>query len=123
MTLNEKRMANRSSYGLMVGVLLASIAVGIVVWKLGDYDFNSVFYTVFAIVGAYLALMSFWKGAAFDFAPSESSFYLVTGVLLATVGILGFVDMLTNTDTWALVAIFIAVFALLVIYRSVSKKG
>ena len=61
--------------------------------------------------------------AALDFAPSDSSFYLVIGTLLTTVGVLAFVGLLTDVEMWLLVAIFIFVFALLIIYRNISRKG
>ena len=123
MAINEGRIDSRRSYGLLAGVLIASVAAGLIVWKVGDFGVQSVFYTIFVITGVYLVIASFFQEAKLDFAPSDSSFYLVIGTLLATVGVLGFVDMLTDVDMWVLVAAFILVFALLVTYRSVSKKG
>ena len=123
MAINEGRIDSRRSYGLLAGVLIASVAAGLIVWKVGDFGVQSVFYTIFVITGVYLVIVSFFQEAKLDFAPSDSSFYLVIGTLLATVGVLGFVDMLTDVDMWVLVAAFILVFALLVTYRSVSKKG
>ena len=123
MTIDQQRIDTRASYGLLAGVLIASVALGLIVWKLGGYGVQSVFYTIFVVVGAYLIVASFFKEAKLDFAPSDSSFYLVIGTLLATVGALGFVDMLTDVEMWVLVAVFILIFALLITYRSVSKKG
>ena len=123
MAINEGRIDSRRSYGLLAGILIASVAAGLIVWKVGDFGVQSVFYTIFVITGVYLVIASFFQEAKLDFAPSDSSFYLVIGTLLATVGVLGFVDMLTDVDMWVLVAAFILVFALLVTYRSVSKKG
>ena len=123
MAINEGRIDSRRSYGLLAGILIASVAAGLIVWKVGDFGVQSVFYTIFVITGVYLVIVSFFQEAKLDFAPSDSSFYLVIGTLLATVGVLGFVDMLTDVDMWVLVAAFILVFALLVTYRSVSKKG
>ena len=123
MALDNDRLDTRRSYGLLAGVLIASVAIGLIVWKVGGYGVQSIFYTMFVIIGAYLIAGSFFKEARMDFAPSESSFYLVIGTLLATVGALGFVDMLTDVEMWVLVVVFILVFALLIIYRSVSRKG
>ena len=123
MALDNDRLDTRRSYGLLAGVLIASVAIGLIVWKVGGYGVQSIFYTMFVIIGAYLIAGSFFKEARMDFAPSESSFYLVIGTLLATVGALGFVDILTDIEMWVLVVVFILVFALLIIYRSVSKKG
>jgi len=123
MALDNDRLDTRRSYGLLAGVLIASVAIGLIVWKVGGYGIQSIFYTMFVIIGAYLIAGSFFKEAQMDFAPSESSFYLVVGTLLATVGALGFVDMLTDVEMWLLVVVFILVFALLIIYRSVSRKG
>ena len=123
MAIDEGRINTRRSYGLLAGVLIASVALGLIVWKVGDYGVQLIFYTIFVVTGVYLILASFFQDAKLDFAPSDSSFYLVTGTLLATVGVLGFVDMLTDVDIWILVAAFILVFAILITYRSVSKKG
>ena len=123
MAVNEERLNTRRSYGILAGVLIASVAIGLIVWKLGGYGVQSIFYTIFVVVGAYLIVGSFFKDAQLDFAPSDSSFYLVVGTLLATVGALGFIDMMTDIEMWVLVVVFILVFALLIIYRSVSRKG
>ena len=123
MAINEGRIDARRSYGLLAGILIASVAAGLIVWKVGDFGVQSVFYTIFVITGVYLVIASFFQEAKLDFAPSDSSFYLVIGTLLATVGVLGFVDMMTDVEIWVLVAAFILVFAILITYRSVSKKG
>ena len=123
MAINQDRIDTRASYGLLAGVLIASIALGIIIWQLGNFGFQSVFYTIFVVTGVYLIAASFFKNATLDFAPSDSSFYLVIGTLLTTVGALGFVDMMTDVEMWVLVVVFILVFAILIIYRSVSKKG
>ena len=123
MAINEGRIDSRRSYGLLAGVLIASVAAGLIVWKVGDFGVQSIFYTIFAITGVYLVIASFFQEAKLDFAPSDSSFYLVIGTLLATVGILGFVDLLTDVEMWVLVVVFILIFALLIMYRSISRKG
>ena len=123
MAVNQDRINTRSGYGLLAGVIIASLALGLIVWKVGNYEWQSIIYVVFIVTGIYLALISFKADSGLDFAPSDSAFFLVIGVLLATVGGLGFAAMLTSIDTWILVAIFILVFAVLITYRSVSRKG
>ena len=123
MAVNQERIDTRRSYGLLAGVIIASVALGLIVWKVADLEFQSIFYTMFVVIGVYLFIASFFADAQLDFAPSDSSFYLVIGTLLATVGALGFVDLLTDVEMWVLVAVFILVFAMLIIYRSISKKG
>ena len=123
MAIDEGRINTRRSYGLLAGVLIASVALGLIVWKVGEFEIQSIFYTIFAVTGVYLIIASFFQDAKLDFAPSDSSFYLVIGTLLATVGILGFVDLTTDVEIWVLVAAFILVFAILITYRSVSRKG
>ena len=123
MAINQERIDTRRSYGLLAGVIIASVALGLIVWKVADLEFQSVFYTMFIVIGVYLFIASFFADAKLDFAPSDSSFYLVIGTLLMTVGALGFVDLLTDVEMWVLVAVFILVFALLIMYRSISKKG
>ena len=123
MAINQDRIDTRRSYGLLAGVIIASVALGLIVWKVADLEFQSVFYTMFIVIGVYLFIASFFADAKLDFAPSDSSFYLVIGTLLTTVGALGFVDLLTDVEMWVLVAVFILVFAILIMYRSISKKG
>ena len=123
MAINQERIDTRRSYGLLAGVIIASVALGLIVWKVADLEFQSIFYTMFVVIGVYLFIASFFADAKLDFAPSDSSFYLVIGTLLMTVGALGFVDLLTDVEMWVLVAVFILVFALLIMYRSVSRKG
>ena len=123
MAVNQDRIDTRRSYALLAGVIIASVALGLIVWKAADLEFQSMIYTMFIVIGVYLFLASFFADAKLDFAPSESSFYLVIGTLLTTVGILGFIDLLTDVEMWVLVAVFILVFAILIIYRSISKKG
>ena len=123
MAINQERIDTRRSYGLLAGVIIASVALGLIVWKVADLEFQSVFYTMFIVIGVYLFIASFFADAKLDFAPSDSSFYLVIGTLLTTVGALGFVDLLTDVEMWVLVAVFILVFAILIMYRSISKKG
>ena len=123
MAVNQERIDTRRAYGLLAGIIVASVALGLVVWKIGDFDWPAIFYTMFVVIGVYLFIVSFFMDAALDFAPSDSSFYLVIGTLLTTVGVLAFVDLLTDVEMWLLVAIFIFVFALLIIFRSISKKG
>ena len=123
MAINQERIDTRRSYGLLAGVIIASVALGLIVWKVADLEFQSIFYTMFVVIGVYLFIASFFADAKLDFAPSDSSFYLVIGTLLMTVGALGFVDLLTDVEMWVLVAVFILVFAILIMYRSISKKG
>ena len=123
MAINQERIDTRRSYGLLAGVIIASVALGLIVWKVADLEFQSIFYTMFVVIGVYLFIASFFADAKLDFAPSDSSFYLVIGTLLMTVGALGFVDLLTDVEMWVLVAVFVLVFALLIMYRSISKKG
>ena len=123
MAIDESRINTRRSYGLLAGVIIASIALGLIVWKVGDFGPQAIFYTMFAVIGVFLVISSFFKDSSLGFAPSDSSYYFVIGALLTTVGALGFVDMLTDIEVWVLVAVFILVFALLIIIRSVSRKG
>ena len=123
MAINQERIDTRRSYGLLAGVIIASVALGLIVWKVADLEFQSMIYTMFIVIGVYLFIASFFADAKLDFAPSDSSFYLVIGTLLTTVGALGFVDLLTDVEMWVLVAVFILVFAILIMYRSISKKG
>ena len=63
MAINEGRIDSRRSYGLLAGILIASVAAGLIVWKVGDFGVQSVFYTIFAVTGVYLIISSFFQDA------------------------------------------------------------
>ena len=63
MAINEGRIDSRRSYGLLAGILIASVAAGLIVWKVGDFGVQSVFYTIFVITGVYLVIASFFQEA------------------------------------------------------------
>lgn len=121
---NNDRLAANKGYALLLGVIILSLAIGVVVWQVSKESAWSMVFTMLTIIGAFLAIASFGKDSAMDFMPSESSYYLVSGCLVAAIGILGLVWVFVeNIQVWYLVVAFIIVVALLVIYRSISKKG
>ncbi len=126
MAVNEKRLAERSKNGILAGVIILSVAIGILVWQFGGHpdEWYQIFYGMFTVIGLYLVIASFFEEKKMDLSPSQSSYYLVTGTIIATIGILGMVSVyVENTPFWIYIVVFIIVLALLVIMRSISKKG
>jgi cyanate permease len=123
MSLNNERIDRRASNGLLAGVVLIALAIGIIVWQLGKYPWYSLLYTMVTVIGVYLAAASFVKDSKISFAPSESSYYLISGCLMATVGAIGLISLTTNHELWVYIVVIVAVVAVLAIYRNFSKKG
>ena len=36
MAIDQERINTRASYGMLAGVLIASVALGLIIWKVGD---------------------------------------------------------------------------------------
>ena len=51
MAVNQDRIDTRRSYGLLIGVIIASVALGLIVWKVADLEFQSIIYTMFVVIG------------------------------------------------------------------------
>ena len=103
--------------GLLLGVIILTIAVAIICWQALEMSFWVVPCVILIGLGAYLVAMSLVLPKQSDIGPSQSSYYLVNGVILATIGALGFVKMNTDLSWWIIVAIFMVVIALLLIWR------
>ena len=68
-------------------------------------------------IGAYLLAMSLVLPTQSDIGPSIASYYQVNGVILTTIGVLGFVKLNTDLSWWIIIAIFLAVIAVLLIVK------
>lgn len=126
MSIAEKRMAERSKQGILAAVVVLSVAVGIAVWQFGGHpeQWLQIFYGIFAVTGIYLVIASVFEEKEISLSPSQSSYYFVIGTISAMIGILGFLSVyVSGLSVWVYVLTIIVVIALLIIIRSISKKG
>ena len=103
--------------GLLLGVIILTIAIAIICWQAMDMSFWVVPCIMLVGIGAYLLAMSLVLPTQSDIGPSIASYYQVNGVILTTIGVLGFVKLNTDLSWWIIIAIFLAVIAVLLIVK------
>ena len=92
-----------------------ALVAGIVIWQLTGETILVVLYTALTIIGAYFLVCVPFADKEGGFAPSQSSFRLVWGVLLMTIGVLMLITVYSSLDTWIIAVILLAVIALLIL--------
>jgi hypothetical protein len=123
MAIDKERISTRAAYGVLVGVIILSFALGIAVWQGFNMKWYAMPLTIFIAIGVFAMAISVTKSTVMDIIPSEQSYYFVVGYILTLIGVMGLVWMTTNIEGWILAVIFIVMIGLLVIIRSVSNKG
>ncbi len=107
--------------GLLLGVIILTVAVAIICWQALDMSFWVVPCVMLVGIGAFLILMSFVVPRESNIGPTQASYYQVNGVLLTTIGVLGFVKLNTDLSWWIIVAIFMIVIAVLLIVKVITN--
>ena len=108
--------------GLLLAVVIISVAVAIVAWQAFDVTGWAIPFIILMIVGIYLMIASFFMPRTSKLGPSPSSFYLVNGTVLSMIGIIGTLNLATDLEWWVSVVACLLVVAVLVIWISVSKE-
>ena len=103
--------------GLLLGTLILTIAVAIICWQALDMSFWVIPCIILVGIGVHLIAMSCILPKQSNVSSSPSSYYLVNGVIIGTLGVLGFVKLNTDLSWWIIVAIFMIVIALLLMWR------
>ncbi|MBP5395015.1 MAG: hypothetical protein J6Y18_03810 [Candidatus Methanomethylophilaceae archaeon] len=107
--------------GLLLGAIILTIAVAIICWQALDMSFWVVPCVILVGIGAFLISMSFVVPRESRIGPSASSYYMVNGVIIGTIGVLGFVKLNTDLSWWIIVAIFMIVIAVLLIVKVMTN--
>lgn len=107
--------------GLLLGAIILTIAVAIICWQAFDMSFWVVPCVFLVGIGAFLISMSFAAPSESRIGPSASSYYLVNGVIIGTIGVLGFVKLNTDVSWWIIIAIFMIVIAVLLIVKVMTN--
>ncbi len=104
-----KGLSQRTWSAVSVGVLLLSVALGILLY-METGDGLDALWMVFIVFGVYLAFTALFKGRDEDgFGPSESDLSVVGGSLLAGVGAAGLVYSLTDEVMYTAVVIIVVI--------------
>jgi hypothetical protein len=96
-----------------LGLLLLSVAAGIIVWQITD-EGPGALCVIMLIFGIGLIALSFLdSGVPSKFGPSESTYKLVIGTIIAAFGIAGLLGIFAGLNIWILAALIIIVIAVL----------
>jgi uncharacterized membrane protein len=104
-----------NSPAVTAAALIMALVAGIVVWQLTDETPLVVMYTALVVIGIYFLICVPFAGNEGGFGPSQSSFRLVWGVLLTTIGALMLISVYSALDTWIIAVILLAVIAVLIL--------
>ncbi|MDR0309371.1 MAG: hypothetical protein LBH88_01240 [Candidatus Methanoplasma sp.] len=105
-------MNNRTLSAVTLGAFLIALAVGLVIYASTDHGSMIVLWTTMLIFGMLLFALSFmYSGESGKFGPSESSYRMVAGILVAVIGLIGMLYTFTDLSVLILVAIFIIALA------------
>jgi len=97
-----------------LGLLLLSVAAGIIVWQITDEGIGVALCMILLIFGIGLFALSFLdSGVPSKFGPSESTYKLVIGIIIAVFGVAGLLNIFTDLSIWILAALVIIVVAVL----------
>ena len=103
--------------GLLLGTIILTVAVAIICWQALDMSPWVIPCVILVGIGVHLIAMSFVLPKQSNVSSSPSSYYLVNGVIIGTLGVLGFVKLNTDLSWWIIIAIFMIVIALLLMWR------
>jgi len=127
MNEGEKKMDNRTLSAITLGSFLIALAIGIIVYVATSYGILIILWIALLIFGiALLALSFMYPTESGKFGPSESSFRMVWGILLAVVGFVGLLYTMTDVNVWILLAIIliaVAVTGIIVAVKNGKKEG
>jgi len=120
-------MNNKLLSAVTLGSFLISLAVGLIIYVATDCGLLTILWTVLLIFGIALFALSFmYSGESKGFGPSESSYRMVLGIILAVIGLIGILNTFTDVDILILVAIFIIAVVLIGIFTALmngKKEG
>ena len=114
--------SNRTWNAIAAGALLIAIALGIILWWYTEDAINA-FSMILLVFGAYMAATSFArKGREDSFGPSDADAAMAGGLIVAGVGITGFVWSFTGEVTIT-VAVLIVIVAVVGIALAVKNRS
>jgi hypothetical protein len=115
-------MNNKTLSAVTLGAFIISLAIGVIVYAVTDYGLAIILWVTMLIFGIALFAISFmYSGKPGKFGPSDSSYRMVAGILIAVVGLLCIIATLTNVSWWILVAVFLIVLALTGIFVALTN--
>ena len=114
--------SNRTWNAIAAGALLIAIALGIILWWYTGEAINA-FSMILLVFGAYMAATSFArKGREDSFGPSDADAAMAGGLIVAGVGVTGFVWSFTG-EVAITVAVLIVIVAVVGIALAVKNRS
>lgn len=120
---SNTKITNRTISALILAVALISLVVGLLVYDSTDMGISIIIWIVLMTTGASIALFSpFRTGLSKKFGPSDFDYYLVYGILILVIGLVGYVYTFTHLGWLAPVAIVILTVAILGIIMALKNN-
>jgi len=119
-------MNNRTLSAVVLGSFIIALAVGLIAYYATDYGLAMVLWVTLLIFGIALFALSFlYPKESGKFTPSESSYKMVQGIIIAVLGLVGLLYTTASISPIILAAIFLIVLAVTGIAVALmnGKKG
>jgi membrane-bound ClpP family serine protease len=120
-------MNNKTLPALTVGAFLLAVGIGLIIYSATDNGILIVLWIALLIFGVFLLISSTMSSKqSGKFGPSDFSYRLAMGAIVATVGVIGLLYTFTDLSVWILVAIFIIVIAVVgmaIAFTNGKKEG
>jgi len=106
-------MNNKTLSAVVLGSFIIALAIGLIAYYATNYGLAIILWVTLLIFGIALFALSFLSsGKSSKFGTSESSYRMVSGILIAVIGLIGILYTATSISIWILAAIFLIVLAL-----------
>jgi len=106
-------MNTKTLSAVALGSFIIALAVGLLVYEATSYGLAIILWVAMLIFGIALFALSFlYSGESGKFSPSESSYRMVAGILIAVIGLIGILYETTDVSLLILAAIFLIALAL-----------
>lgn len=122
--MNKKNNYTNRELNAMKGAIFPiSLIVGLVVYSMTDMSIGIILWIMMMIMGAAIALFSpALKNRSTDFGPKNTDYSLVTGVLVAVIGLAGYMWEFAGLGWLAPVVLILATISILAIFLIMKNK-
>jgi len=116
MSTNNGSVLSKKNDSMLTAVaLLVGLVAGIVVQQLTDEHWTVIIYVLVTVFGAYFLMTVPFASNEPDYIPSQSSFRLVWGAILTTVGLLLLLNVYAGLELWIMVVVLLIVIVIIVL--------
>ena len=119
---NKDKLANRALSTITGAIFLISLVAGLAAYYTTDMGISIILWVVLIIMGITVAVLApVQKNLGTDFGPNNTDYSLVMGVMIAIIGLAGYIWVFTDLG-WlapvALVLVTIAVLAIILVVKN-----